>query len=164
MHHDPPVQVCLLDLDYNLPVQVRDYALGLQNDDEPQSEVSCAGCTGWGQGVVPHAPCVLLSLHPTANVPCVEYRWQMYQNVCHWALHPHSHRFVPMPQRDGHTCVAVPRASCQRHSRLDHCILGWQGVQASEADRRGVTGLIIRAAAAHRPPAAPGTQRTLLQA
>jgi pre-mRNA-splicing factor RBM22/SLT11 len=29
----------LLDLDYNLPVQVRDYALGLQNDDEPQSEV-----------------------------------------------------------------------------------------------------------------------------
>mmetsp|Transcript_29226 Transcript_29226/g.64686 ORF Transcript_29226/g.64686 Transcript_29226/m.64686 type:complete len:459 (-) Transcript_29226:408-1784(-) len=32
-------QVCLLDLDYNLPVQVRDYALGIQNDDEPESAV-----------------------------------------------------------------------------------------------------------------------------
>ncbi len=32
-------QVCLLDLEYNLPVQVRDTALGLTNDDEPQSDV-----------------------------------------------------------------------------------------------------------------------------
>ena len=32
-------QVCLLDLDYNLPVQVRDYALGLDNEDEPSSGV-----------------------------------------------------------------------------------------------------------------------------
>ena len=37
----PPLslQVCLLDLDYNLPVQVRDYALGLDNEDEPSSGV-----------------------------------------------------------------------------------------------------------------------------
>ena len=35
----PPTQVCLLDLDYNLPVQVRDTALGLTNDEEPQSDV-----------------------------------------------------------------------------------------------------------------------------
>ncbi len=34
-----PPQVCLLDLDYNLPVQVRDYALGLDNEDEPSSGV-----------------------------------------------------------------------------------------------------------------------------
>lgn len=34
-----PLQVCLLDLDYNLPVQVRDYALGLDNEDEPSSGV-----------------------------------------------------------------------------------------------------------------------------
>ncbi|KAL6757150.1 hypothetical protein V8C86DRAFT_1789080 [Haematococcus lacustris] len=32
-------QVCLLDLDYNLPVQVRDQALGMTNDDQAQSEV-----------------------------------------------------------------------------------------------------------------------------
>ena len=32
-------QCCLLDLDYNLPVQVRDYALGLQKEDEPTSTV-----------------------------------------------------------------------------------------------------------------------------
>lgn len=31
--------MCLLDLDYNLPVQVRDQALGMTNEDEPQSEV-----------------------------------------------------------------------------------------------------------------------------
>lgn len=31
-------QVCLLDLDYNLPVQVRDEALGLQGDQLPQSD------------------------------------------------------------------------------------------------------------------------------
>lgn len=30
-------QVCLLDLDYNLPVQVRDKALGLQDEDLPES-------------------------------------------------------------------------------------------------------------------------------
>lgn len=32
-------QVCLLDLEYNLPVQVRDQALGMTNDEEPQSDV-----------------------------------------------------------------------------------------------------------------------------
>eukprot|EP00201_Polytomella_parva_P000168 CAMPEP_0175039980 /NCGR_PEP_ID=MMETSP0052_2-20121109/958_1 /TAXON_ID=51329 ORGANISM="Polytomella parva, Strain SAG 63-3" /NCGR_SAMPLE_ID=MMETSP0052_2 /ASSEMBLY_ACC=CAM_ASM_000194 /LENGTH=192 /DNA_ID=CAMNT_0016302039 /DNA_START=142 /DNA_END=720 /DNA_ORIENTATION=+ len=32
-------QVCLLDLDYNLPVQVRDHALGVTPEDDPQSEV-----------------------------------------------------------------------------------------------------------------------------
>mmetsp|Transcript_8828 Transcript_8828/g.23757 ORF Transcript_8828/g.23757 Transcript_8828/m.23757 type:complete len:581 (-) Transcript_8828:638-2380(-) len=32
-------QVCLLDLEYNLPVQVRDQALGMSNEDEPQSDV-----------------------------------------------------------------------------------------------------------------------------
>lgn len=32
-------QVCLLDLDYGLPVQVRDTALGIANDDLPESEV-----------------------------------------------------------------------------------------------------------------------------
>jgi hypothetical protein len=35
----PASQVCLLDLDYNLPVQVRDTALGVANDDEPASDV-----------------------------------------------------------------------------------------------------------------------------
>ena len=30
-------QVCLLDLDYNLPVQVRDQALGMQDDGLPES-------------------------------------------------------------------------------------------------------------------------------
>lgn len=34
------LQVCLLDLDYNLPVQVRDQALGADPDDElPESDV-----------------------------------------------------------------------------------------------------------------------------
>lgn len=33
------MQVCLLDLDYNLPVQVRDTALGISNEDTPQSDV-----------------------------------------------------------------------------------------------------------------------------
>lgn len=32
-------QVCLLDLEYGLPVQVRDQALGIANDDEPESQV-----------------------------------------------------------------------------------------------------------------------------
>eukprot|EP01025_Chloroclados_australasicus_P016055 TRINITY_DN1785_c0_g3_i4.p1 TRINITY_DN1785_c0_g3~~TRINITY_DN1785_c0_g3_i4.p1 ORF type:complete len:510 (-),score=69.51 TRINITY_DN1785_c0_g3_i4:259-1734(-) len=32
-------QVCLLDLDYNLPVQVRDVAAGVENDDIPKSKV-----------------------------------------------------------------------------------------------------------------------------
>lgn len=31
--------MCLLDLQYNLPVQVRDSAMGLDNDDIPQSDV-----------------------------------------------------------------------------------------------------------------------------
>lgn len=41
-----PMQVCLLDLEYNLPVQVRDVALGLTNDDEPESEVGKVGYAG----------------------------------------------------------------------------------------------------------------------
>jgi hypothetical protein len=32
-------QVCLLDLEYGLPVQVRDTALGMANDDIPESAV-----------------------------------------------------------------------------------------------------------------------------
>jgi pre-mRNA-splicing factor RBM22/SLT11 len=35
----PDVQVCVLDLEYNLPVQVRDAALGIKPDEEPQSDV-----------------------------------------------------------------------------------------------------------------------------
>ena len=38
---DPPlVQVCLLDLDYNLPVQVRDSATGKEVEDLPESDVN----------------------------------------------------------------------------------------------------------------------------
>lgn len=33
-------QVCLLDLDYGLPVQVRDTALGIEKDDIPESDVN----------------------------------------------------------------------------------------------------------------------------
>lgn len=33
------VQVCLLDLDYNLPVQVRDQALGIEDEALPESDV-----------------------------------------------------------------------------------------------------------------------------
>lgn len=33
------VQVCLLDLDYNLPVQVRDQALGMEDEALPESDV-----------------------------------------------------------------------------------------------------------------------------
>ena len=33
------MQVCLLDLDYNLPVQVRDQALGLEDEALPESDV-----------------------------------------------------------------------------------------------------------------------------
>lgn len=32
-------QVCLLDLDYNLPVQVRDQALGMEDEALPESDV-----------------------------------------------------------------------------------------------------------------------------
>ena len=34
------LQVCLLDLDYNLPVQVRDSALGKELEDLPQSDAN----------------------------------------------------------------------------------------------------------------------------
>lgn len=33
------LQVCLLDLDYNLPVQVRDQAMGLEDEVLPESDV-----------------------------------------------------------------------------------------------------------------------------
>lgn len=34
------MQVCLLDLDYNLPVQVRDSATGKELEDLPESDVN----------------------------------------------------------------------------------------------------------------------------
>jgi len=36
----PLLQVCLLDLDYNLPVQVRDSATGKEVEDLPESDVN----------------------------------------------------------------------------------------------------------------------------
>ena len=33
------MQVCLLDLDYNLPVQVRDQAMGVEDEALPESDV-----------------------------------------------------------------------------------------------------------------------------
>ncbi len=36
---DVSLQVCLLDLEYGLPVQVRDQALGMTNDEIPESAV-----------------------------------------------------------------------------------------------------------------------------
>lgn len=35
----PVPQVCLFDLDYGLPVQVRDTALGIEKEDIPESDV-----------------------------------------------------------------------------------------------------------------------------
>lgn len=35
----PCMQVCLFDLDYGLPVQVRDTALGIEKEDIPESDV-----------------------------------------------------------------------------------------------------------------------------
>ena len=37
--HASCLQVCLLDLDYNLPVQVRDTALGIEDEALPASDV-----------------------------------------------------------------------------------------------------------------------------
>lgn len=67
-------QCCLLDLDYNLPVQVRDEALGLQNDQLPASDagkeyalqrMSDAGELDHSKFDAPTAPELLLKLQRT---------------------------------------------------------------------------------------------------